>query len=144
MQNHVLKSAIVIVVLAFFMNNLFAQDNNTATNNIVVKVYYFHGNHRCNTCNTIESLSKTAVQNSFANEIQNGQVKWEVLNFEKKANKKYMKQFQLFSSSLIMVKYKDGKEIEWKSCEKIWEYVRNESDFIKYVQKEVKSYLGKS
>lgn len=146
MKKHLLKALFIITSVALLLSpSLNSQDNKApAEVKDYVKVFYFHGERRCQTCNNIEKMTKTAVQNNFSNELTNGKVKIESVNFEKDENKKYVKDFQLYSSSVIIVKYKNGKQIEWKNCQKIWELVRNQPEFMEYIKKEVNSYLGRS
>jgi hypothetical protein len=39
------------------------------------------------------------------------------------------------------VKVRDGKQVEWRNLEKVWDLVGDKADFVKYVQTNVKDYL---
>ena len=108
-----------------------------------VKIIYFHGDIRCTTCKTIEKYSKETINSAFKDLKKNGRLKMTVINYDKKKNNHYKDKYGLYSQALIIMLYKDGKQIEWKNCPKVWEYVNNRAAFGKYVEKEVKSYLGK-
>jgi hypothetical protein len=41
-----------------------------------------------------------------------------------------------------MVDVQNGKQVQWKNCEKIWDLVGAKPDFLKYVQDEVRGYLS--
>jgi hypothetical protein len=56
-------------------------------------------------------------------------------------NQHFVKDFQLQLSSLVIVRFKDGKRVEWRNLEKIWDHVGNIDDFVKYVQNNVKAFL---
>ena len=45
-------------------------------------VYYFHGNIRCPTCQSIESQAQETVQADFASQLGNGEVIWKIVNYE--------------------------------------------------------------
>jgi len=66
---------------------------------------------------------------------------WEEVNFEEKEKAHYVKDFDLMFSSVIVVKYQDGKQVEWKNLQKVWELVRDKPAFTDYVQSEVKAWL---
>ena len=106
-----------------------------------IKVIYFHGKTRCATCQKIEKYSTEAVNNMFSKELKSGKVKWEVIDFDKDGNEHYMDDYALFSQSLVIIKYKNGKQKEWKNCSKIWELVGDKAKFQKYVRDEVNKYL---
>jgi len=107
----------------------------------IIKVYYFHGKRRCNTCNTIEAYTQEALNTGFADLMKSGGITWQTANFEADENKHFEKDFELMFSSVIVAKYKDGKQVEWKNLQKVWEVVRDKEKFTKYIQDEVQKYL---
>jgi hypothetical protein len=106
-----------------------------------VKAFYFHTSRRCKTCLSIEANAKEALNTGFAAEIAEGLLSWEEVNFEEKEKAHYVKDFDLMFSSVIVVKYQDGKQVEWKNLQKVWELVRDKPAFTDYVQSEVKAWL---
>ncbi|MFH1016612.1 MAG: nitrophenyl compound nitroreductase subunit ArsF family protein [Pseudomonadota bacterium] len=108
----------------------------------VVRVYYFHGSFRCVTCHKLETLAHEAIQASFSKEIKNGTLVWQAINVEDKDNKHFVKDYQLFTRSLVMADVADGTQKRWKNLAKIWELVGNEKAYKQYVVEEVRQYLG--
>ena len=106
-----------------------------------VAVYYFHNTIRCATCMRMEEYSAFALRAGFPKELNNGQIEWQVVNMQMPENQHFVKDFQLQLSSLIIVRFKDGKRVEWRNLEKIWDHVGNIDDFVKYVQNNVKAFL---
>ena len=43
--------------------------------------------------------------------------------------------------ALVLVRYKDGKQVTYKNLEKIWQLVGSEKDFSDYVKTEVEAML---
>ena len=109
----------------------------------VVRVYYFHGNARCVSCRKIEALAGEAVRAAFAGEMKQGKVEWLAVNIEEPANKHFIRDYRLYTKSLVVVDLVDGTRVRWKNLEKIWELLRDDDAFRQYVQGEVKSYLEK-
>jgi hypothetical protein len=106
-----------------------------------IVVTYFHTTMRCPTCHKIEEYSTNAVKSHFENELKTGTVVWRVINVDEPENAHYNTDYQLYTKSLIVSEVKDGKEVRWKNLEKIWEFVRDEEQFDKYVYTEIKDWL---
>lgn len=106
-----------------------------------VVFYYFHGTARCPTCRKFESYSNAALQEAFAEVLNNGRLEWRVVNVDKPGNEHFVDDYQLYSRSIVIVKMRDGKQAEWKNLKKIWELVRNKRAFVKYIQDEIRAYL---
>ncbi|HAQ64337.1 MAG TPA: thioredoxin [Bacteroidales bacterium] len=75
-----------------------------------VDVYYFHGNHRCPTCNAIEKETKALLDSTFKAQMTAGVIKLSVLNHEDKKNETLVKKYEIWGSSLLLVDAK-GKTI---------------------------------
>jgi RNase H-fold protein (predicted Holliday junction resolvase) len=104
-------------------------------------VYYLHGTFRCPSCNTIERLTKQAVEQGFAEQLATGRVQLKILNIEEPGNEHFAEDYKLYTKSVILSDRKNGKEIQWKNLEKIWTLLHDETKFIEYINSEVKSYL---
>jgi hypothetical protein len=109
-----------------------------------VVAYYFHGNFRCQTCRKIEALSREAVESGFPEELKNGKLEWRVVNVEESGNQHFIEDYRLFSKSVILVRFDDGRQKEWKNLLDVWRLVGDKGAFLRYVQNEVKAYLAAS
>jgi len=106
-----------------------------------VVVFYLHMNRRCMTCNKLEAYSKEAIESGFAEQLKDSSVVFRIENFEQEGNEHFVKEYQLYSQSLILSRQHDGKETEWKNLDKIWKLVGNKEEFISYVQTEVANFI---
>jgi hypothetical protein len=113
---------------------------NTRNNQIIA--YYFHGKARCQTCLRIEKYAYSAITDKFEKEIQSGLIDWRVVDVEEPANSHFVKDYQLYSKSLVFSLVAGGKERKWKNLEEVWEYVQDEAKFRSYVAEEMKIYLA--
>lgn len=104
-------------------------------------VYYFHGNRRCRTCRTIEHYTKEAVNTAFEKEIKSGKMVFKSINLEQSQHEHFVKDYQLSTRSVVLSQQKDGKEVNWKRLDRVWELVRSKPDFITYVQGELKTII---
>ena len=93
--------------------------NNSAKNNTTteeqpekdhVEILYFHGKQRCATCMAIESNTAEAIKTQFADELENGTVILKTIDISDPENEKVADKYEVTWSSLIIGKWKDGKE----------------------------------
>ena len=101
-----------------------------------VIVYYFYTNKRCASCHKIESYTKEAVQG-----IKNNKVEFRMVNIDESAHKHFVKDYGLYTKSVVVSNVKNGKQVNWKNLDKIWTLLGDKSKFENYILKEVKSYL---
>jgi len=106
-----------------------------------IVVYYFHGNFRCSTCNKMEQYAAEVIQNDFKDALAAGKLTFKAVNVDQKANEHYVKDYNLFTKSLILSIQKDGKEVRSKNLDKIWQWVRNKEQYQNYVRGEVAAFL---
>jgi hypothetical protein len=106
-----------------------------------VIVYYFHGNYRCSSCTTIERYTRESIEANFAKELKSGQIEFRSINVELPANSHYVRDYKLYTKSVIVSNVTQGKEQRWKNLQKVWELLRNETDFKTYVRNETTAYL---
>jgi len=105
-------------------------------------VYYFYFQPRCQTCIDIELFSKEAIDSAFQPELIQGTIKWHAYDVDIKEHEHFWYDFELETKSVVVVASKDGKQIRWKNCEKVWDLVLDKPAFVKYVQDEVRAFLN--
>ena len=109
-----------------------------------VIAYYFHSTFRCPTCRRIEAFSQEAIQQAFAEALKDGRLEWRVINVEERENRHFVQDYELFTKSLIVVKMKDGKQVQWKNLKRVWELTGKKDAFLQYVQDEIRAYMEAS
>jgi len=107
----------------------------------IVIAYYFHRTIRCKTCIDIESNAERVIKENFAKELADGQLTWMPLNLEESNGQKLAKEFDVFSSTLVIAKMKGDNPTEYKKLEKVWDLLGNPEEFSLYVTEEVNEYL---
>lgn len=118
-----------------------APDSTRATQYLV---YYFYTTKRCPTCRKLEAYSRQALDSGFVDSMKTGAVVWQALNTDEKEYEHFLKDYELYTKSLVVVKMEHGKQVKWKNLEKIWELVGDEEAFIKYVQSELTAFMSES
>ncbi len=116
-----------------------ADSNSLASHKIIA--YYFYGNVRCATCRKIETYTKEAIDSAFADELKSGLLEFHATNIDSSQNEHFREDYKLYTKSVIIVYFVEGKQIRWKNLEKIWMLTGKRDDFHKYIQQEVQAYL---
>ena len=106
-----------------------------------VVAYYFHGRVRCASCVKIGNLSGKAIRERFPEELRKGRLAFRQVNIDEPENRHFIDDFGLSSQSLVIVEYRDGRQVRWTNLEKIWTLLDSEKEFLPYVQEGVSSYL---
>jgi hypothetical protein len=109
--------------------------------NSFVVAYYFHGNFRCGSCRTIQQYSEEAIESHFGGALKSGVLRYETVNVDESANRHFVRDYQLVTRSLIIVAFKDGKQVQWKNLSGVWQHLSNKGAFHDYVKREIETYL---
>lgn len=73
-----------------------AQPNQKLTG---IDVYYFHGTHRCTTCNAVEKVTRETLKQFYGDKLV-----LQSLNREEAKNSALVKKFQVSGQTLLIVK----------------------------------------
>jgi len=106
-----------------------------------VVAYYFHTTSRCVSCKKIEAYSREAIESGFSEQLKSGVLKFESINIDDAENKHFIDDYQLYTKSLVICDLKNGKKVEWKNLNRVWQLIRNKDEFFKYVQDEINAYM---
>ena len=128
---------VVFLCVFIFLHNpiVFAEE---ASN---VEVYYFHTSMRCPSCFKIQQYTEEALEEGFPRELKSGELKYQIINVEEPGNEHYVEDYGLYTKSVVLSLKKEGKEVEFKNLDKIWQLLNNKNKFVSYVQSETKSFV---
>ncbi|MFH1303261.1 MAG: nitrophenyl compound nitroreductase subunit ArsF family protein [Planctomycetota bacterium] len=90
---------------------------------------YFHAPHRCPTCRKIESFSYKAL----TPEIEAGKLAWQIADYTSDDNASLVAQFEVFTSTVVLVEVQAGKVIRWKNLEEVWNHTSDQADFTAFI-----------
>ncbi len=106
-----------------------------------VIAYYFHVTARCVTCRAIESYSREVVEQRLAGEIAKRRLQFKLVNVQLPENRHFVKDYQLFTKSLVLVRFEKGRQAEYKVLNDTWQLVGDKRAMQAYVEREVRDYL---
>ena len=89
----------LVVILALFFSGIFITSAQTYAKPAGIEVYYFHGTHRCNTCNTVEKVAVEALKQYYGDQIT-----LQSINREEEKNSALVKKYQIAGQTLLIVK----------------------------------------
>lgn len=107
-----------------------------------VTAYYLHTTARCTSCRKIEAYTTEALEAGFTNELKDGRLVFRVVNVEEKGNEHFVKDFSIFTKSVVLVDERSGKQMAWKNLPKVWELLGNKEAFVRYIREETRAYLA--
>ena len=103
---------------------------------------YFLTNVRCPSCLTIERLSSETVRTEFSDQIESRQLEWRTVNIDEQGNYHFVKDYALYTKSVIISEEINGKEVRWKNLPKVWELLGNEVKFRNYLKEEISTFMA--
>ena len=109
-----------------------------------VIVYYFHGNARCPSCIKIENYTNNALNEYFAKELDSDRLIFRPVNVDEKQNRHFVKDYGIYTRSVVISLVKGGKEVKHQNLTKVWDYLWNSQKFYEYIRSEVGKYLGEA
>lgn len=108
-----------------------------------VIAYYFHVTARCTTCRAIENYSREVIEKEFGADIAKGRLQFKLVNVQLGENRHFVKDYQLFTKSLVLVRFDKGRQAEYKVLNDTWQLVGDKSAMQGYVEREVRDYLNR-
>ncbi len=121
-----------------------AEDSDATATAPEVVAYYFHTTYRCAACKKIEAYTRESIEAGFADELANGTLEFHSVNIQEPENKHFVKDYQLYTKSVVICDMEDGHQVEWKNLAKVWQLTINKNEFTNYVQNEINVYLKES
>ncbi|TWT83300.1 hypothetical protein CA13_47650 [Planctomycetes bacterium CA13] len=103
---------------------------------------FFHGEVRCPTCRTIEQYAHEAIEEGFPEQFAAGEIQWRTMNYETPSNQHFAEDYEIYSSTVVLVRTLDGKPEQWRNLEEVWNHVNDKESFSEYVQSEAKEMLA--
>ncbi len=102
-----------------------------------VVVINFHGTTRCASCEEIGKEAHAVVEKDFASDLQSGRMKWQVVNYDEPANRHYVQDYGLVSSTVVVVRREGGRDVVWRRLDAVWDHVFDAPAMNSYLRREI-------
>ena len=131
-----MNKIIAFVLIAFLSGSVMAQKA------AKLRIVYFHLEHRCPTCISIEENTNKTLASYFAKQFKEGTITFQVLNAEDSNNQKMVEKYEADGSSLFLTKVSGTKETTTNFTNFAFSYSRNQPDkFIAGLKMEIEKNL---
>lgn len=144
---------LVIPIQSYGQNNQTAQEQVTLTEDKTTLeeasvspdrkliAYYFHGKKRCMSCRAIEMYTHDALLTHFPDELENGRIDWQIVNYANPKFAHFKEDFGLYIQSVVLVDVQSDTIKSWKNLADVWKLIRKKEAFYEYIREEVEAYL---
>ena len=102
---------LVSTALTFQAQDVKAVDEKSSIDNEIIEVYYFHNTRRCATCEAIESVTKSALEESYPEQMKKGTITFQSLNLEDDVNEPLARELHVSGQTLLFVKNDKKKDL---------------------------------
>jgi hypothetical protein len=109
-----------------------------------IYVTYFRATARCMSCLKIEDLTDGTMTTRFAGPIADKRVVWRTLNVDEPENHHFVKDYGLYTKSVVVSEVRNGREVRWKNLDQVWQLLGDPPAFQSYVEREVQAFLEKT
>jgi hypothetical protein len=90
----------------------------------------------------MEEMAARAIQENFAQQIQDGQVVWMPVNIDKPEGKVLQQQFKVRSSELVLARLENGVCKESKKLDELWGLSDRPDAYAKYLVDQISTCLS--
>ncbi|MFH1121201.1 MAG: nitrophenyl compound nitroreductase subunit ArsF family protein [Bacteroidota bacterium] len=107
-----------------------------------LNIVYFHAEHRCPTCLSIEENTRKTLNTYFATQLKDGTIKLQVLDISEDKNEKLVEKYEADGSGLYLTRLDGKKETTTDFTNFAFSYSRNQADkFISGLKAEIEKNL---
>ena len=131
-----MKKAVLFIAMILLFGSLVAQKAPK------LKIVYFHAEHRCPTCLTIEENTLKTLNTYFQQQYKSGEITFVSLNVEDKKNTALVEKYQADGSSLFLTKVRGKDEQTNNMTNFAFSYSRNQPEkFIAGLKEQIEKDL---
>lgn len=131
-----MKRILVAALILLTTFSVFAQKP------VRLKIVYFHSEHRCPTCISIEENTRKTLNTYFASRLKDGTITFQVLNVDEGKNLEIAEKYEAEGSSLYLTKVNGSKETTTNFTNYAFSYSRTQADkFISGLKAEIEKNL---
>jgi hypothetical protein len=131
-----MKKILFVATLLIMASMVFGQKSTK------LQVVYFHAKYRCPTCISIEENTKKTLNTYFATQLNNGTIKFQVLDVSDDKNEKMVEKYEADGSGLFLTRIDGKKETTTDFTNYAFSYSRNQADkFIAGLKAEIEKNL---
>ncbi len=105
-------------------------------------VYYFYNDVYCTTCEKLENYALETLKTQFTEDLASGKLQWQALDMTASENEHYVMDYKLYSKSVVLVAFDQGKEQRWENLTEIWDLAHDKAAYMAYVETHLRNFMG--
>lgn len=94
-----------------------------------VVVTYFTTNIRCESCLTIERLTRESLDKCFVAELADGRVRFQMINTSLPENRHFTDDYDISLKTVVVSDRRAGREVNWKRFDQVWDLLDDPAAF---------------
>jgi len=108
--NYIVLTVVLLISTSFFglAQTEITEKEETSISGQKIEVYYFHNTRRCATCQAVETVTKSTLEENFPEQMKEGMITFQSLNIEEDVNEPLARKLHVSGQTLLFVK--DGKK----------------------------------
>ena len=114
-----MKPVYLMLISLFFFGAIITSQSQTVktdseekvVDKAVIEVYYFHNTRRCATCQAVESVTKNTLEESYAKQMETGEITFQSLDLEDDSNEPLARKLNVSGQTLLFVKGNKKKDL---------------------------------
>jgi hypothetical protein len=107
-------------------------------------LFYFTQGKDCSTCDNIEAYALEAMQTHFSPQLEDGTLAWKKIDTDQPEHAHFNTDLNLYTKSIVLMQYEDGKLLKWKNLEKVWDLVYEKPAYLDYIQTSTSEFLSET
>jgi hypothetical protein len=108
----------------------------------VVRVTYFTDDIKCESCRTIEALTRQTVAERYPEQLKTGRVFYEKRNMDNPRNAGLVRDYGLSFKTVVIADVRDGEVRGWERMDDVWNRLHQEEKFVEYLAGQIEETLG--
>ena len=102
-----------------------------------IVVVNFHAAIRCNGCREIDRETQAVLKSDFSAALESGRMGHAVINFEVPANQHFIQDYGLTTSTVVLVRRKEGQDIAWDRLDAVWNHLYDGPAMREYLKERI-------
>ncbi len=115
---------------------------NSVSSGGYVAVYYMHSTFRCDTCNTIEKMTRELLDQAYAGELTDDRIKWREVDFQE--DELLAEKFGVVASCVVVALVEEGEIVDFKRLDEVWTLMQKPDRFNQYISDPINLFLGQN
>jgi len=105
-------------------------------------VYIFVTSTRTGFSIIVETYTRDTITETFPRRLASGEVVIATVNTDEGLYHHFIDDFELTEKSVVLCKIRGGEITEWKKCDRMWHFIKDEPGFKDYISTEAVAFFG--